>query len=110
MKTALVLGGGGFIGGHLAKRLKDEGFWVCIIDIKEKPEFFNEEDICDLYVSYDLRLNSSPWFLASPQSVPAITVISSNVSMSIVTPLLVCLYVIYLTIIEVFEDINWLNL
>jgi GDP-D-mannose 3', 5'-epimerase len=27
-KTALVLGGGGFIGGHLAKRLKNEGFWV----------------------------------------------------------------------------------
>ena len=25
-KTALVLGGGGFIGGHLAKRLKEEGF------------------------------------------------------------------------------------
>jgi len=67
MKKALVLGGGGFIGGHLAKRLKEEGFWVCIIDIKEKPEFFNEEEICDLYVSYDLRLNSSPWFLAPGQ-------------------------------------------
>ena len=26
MKTALVLGGGGFIGGHLAKRLKEEDF------------------------------------------------------------------------------------
>ena len=26
MKTAVVLGGGGFIGGHLAKRLKSEGF------------------------------------------------------------------------------------
>ncbi len=26
MKTALVLGGGGFIGGHLAKRLKNESF------------------------------------------------------------------------------------
>ena len=25
-KSALVLGGGGFIGGHLAKRLKTEGF------------------------------------------------------------------------------------
>ena len=25
MKNALVLGGGGFIGGHLAKRLKEEG-------------------------------------------------------------------------------------
>ena len=35
-KKALVLGGGGFIGGHLAKRLKDEGFWVRVVDIKEK--------------------------------------------------------------------------
>ena len=34
-KTALILGGGGFIGGHLVKRLKDEGFWVRIVDIKQ---------------------------------------------------------------------------
>ena len=39
-KTALVLGGGGFIGGHLAKRLKDEGFWVRIVDIKNQHEFW----------------------------------------------------------------------
>jgi nucleoside-diphosphate-sugar epimerase len=32
VKRALVLGGGGFIGGHLAKRLKDEGFWVRAVD------------------------------------------------------------------------------
>ena len=55
MKTALVLGGGGFIGGHLAKRLKEEGFWVRIVDIKEKHEFWNHDDICDEYVSGDLR-------------------------------------------------------
>ena len=55
MKTALVLGGGGFIGGHLAKRLKEEGFWVRIVDIKEKHEFWNHGDICDEYVSGDLR-------------------------------------------------------
>ena len=54
-KTALVLGGGGFIGGHLAKRLKDEGFWVRIVDIKEKHEYWNHEDICDEYISGDLR-------------------------------------------------------
>jgi len=45
MKTALVLGGGGFIGGHLAKKLKNEGFWVRIVDIKEKHEYWNHEDI-----------------------------------------------------------------
>ena len=39
MKNALVLGGGGFIGGHLAKRLKNEGFWVRVVDIKESHEF-----------------------------------------------------------------------
>lgn len=55
MKTALVLGGGGFIGGHLAKRLKNEGFWVRVVDIKEKHEFWNHDDICNEYVSADLR-------------------------------------------------------
>lgn len=34
MKTALVCGAGGFIGGHLVKRLKNEGFWVRGVDIK----------------------------------------------------------------------------
>jgi len=54
-KTALVLGGGGFIGGHLAKRLKNEGFWVRIVDIKEKHEYWNHDDICDEYICGDLR-------------------------------------------------------
>jgi len=54
-KTALVLGGGGFIGGHLAKRLKNEGFWVRIVDIKEKHEYWNHEDICHEYIKGDLR-------------------------------------------------------
>ena len=35
MKKALVCGAGGFIGGHLVKRLKAEGFWVRAVDIKE---------------------------------------------------------------------------
>lgn len=55
MKTALVLGGGGFIGGHLAKRLKGEGFWVRVVDIKPSHEFWNVNDICDDYVCGDLR-------------------------------------------------------
>jgi len=54
-KTALVLGGGGFIGGHLAKRLKDDGFWVRVVDIKTQHEFWNHSDICDDYVCGDLR-------------------------------------------------------
>lgn len=55
MKKALVLGGGGFIGSHLSKRLKEEGFWVRSVDIKEKPEFFEAEDICHEYMTIDLR-------------------------------------------------------
>jgi GDP-D-mannose 3',5'-epimerase len=38
MKTALVLGAGGFIGNHLVNRLKDEGYWVRGVDLK-CPEF-----------------------------------------------------------------------
>lgn len=34
MKTALVCGAGGFIGGHLVKKLKHEGYWVRGVDIK----------------------------------------------------------------------------
>ncbi|AFK01580.1 NAD-dependent epimerase/dehydratase [Emticicia oligotrophica DSM 17448] len=34
MKRALVCGAGGFIGGHLVKRLKSEGYWVRGVDLK----------------------------------------------------------------------------
>ncbi|MBC8207247.1 MAG: NAD-dependent epimerase/dehydratase family protein [Kiritimatiellaeota bacterium] len=34
MKRVLVCGAGGFIGGHLVKRLKSEGFWVRGVDVK----------------------------------------------------------------------------
>jgi nucleoside-diphosphate-sugar epimerase len=54
-KTALVLGGGGFIGGHLAKHLKQEGFWVRVVDIKEKHEYWDHNEICDEYICGDLR-------------------------------------------------------
>jgi len=54
MKKAVVLGGGGFIGGHLAKRLKNEGYRVRIADIK-RHEYFSEEEICHEYIVADLR-------------------------------------------------------
>ncbi len=38
MKRALVCGAGGFIAGHLVKRLKRDGYWVRGVDIK-RPEF-----------------------------------------------------------------------
>lgn len=54
MKQILVLGGGGFIGGHLAKRLKKEGNYVRIVDIKEH-EYFAKNEICDHFVVGDLK-------------------------------------------------------
>lgn len=52
MKTALVCGAGGFIGGHLVTRLKKEGFWVRGVDLK-----FHEhaETTADDFVAGDLR-------------------------------------------------------
>ena len=38
IKKALVLGAGGFIGSHMVKRLKSEGYWVRGVDLKA-PEF-----------------------------------------------------------------------
>ncbi len=51
-KTALVCGAGGFIGSHLVKKLKKEGFWVRGVDIK-KPEY--SETGADNFVVGDLR-------------------------------------------------------
>ena len=52
MKTALVLGAGGFVGTHLVNRLKSEGYWVRGVDIKY-PEFSKSE--ADEFLIYDLR-------------------------------------------------------
>ena len=52
MKTALVLGAGGFIGSHLVKKLKEEGFWVRGVDLKY-PEFTLTQ--ADDFVQGDLR-------------------------------------------------------
>lgn len=52
MKTALVCGAGGFIGGHLVKRLKSEGVWVRGVDIK--PHAFAEPE-ADEFLIGDLR-------------------------------------------------------
>ena len=52
MKRALVCGAGGFIGGHLVKRLKKEGFWVRGVDLKY-PEF-SQSQADDFFIG-DLR-------------------------------------------------------
>ena len=56
MKTALVLGAGGFIGGHLVTRLKNEGYWVRGVDIKKHE--YNKTDADEFFV-LDLRNSSS---------------------------------------------------
>ena len=53
MKKVIVLGGGGFIGGHLGKRLKDDGCFVRIADIKNH-EYWNHDDICHEFFKCDL--------------------------------------------------------
>jgi GDP-D-mannose 3',5'-epimerase len=53
MKKAIVLGGGGFIGGHLGKRLKNEGYHVRIADIKHH-EYFDHSEICHEFIKCDL--------------------------------------------------------
>jgi len=51
---ALILGGGGFIGGSMAARLKAQGHFVRIVDLKVH-EYRNINDIADDYVVGDLR-------------------------------------------------------
>jgi GDP-D-mannose 3', 5'-epimerase len=51
-KTAIVCGAGGFIGGHLVKRLKEEGYWVRGVDLKEN-EYGNSDS--DDFTLGDLR-------------------------------------------------------
>ncbi|CAM3958231.1 MULTISPECIES: NAD-dependent epimerase/dehydratase family protein [Flavobacterium] len=52
MKKVLVCGAGGFIGGHLVSRLKNEGFWVRGVDLKEN-EYGNTNS--DDFILGDLR-------------------------------------------------------
>lgn len=51
-KRVLVNGAGGFIGGHLVKRLKAEGYWVRAVDIK-RHEY--AEPPADEFIVGDLR-------------------------------------------------------
>mgnify|MGYP001171990398 FL=1 len=58
-KTALVLGAGGFIGSHMVKRLRSEGYWVRGVDLKY-PEYGDTE--ANEFIIGDLR---SPGFVNS---------------------------------------------
>ena len=52
MKKALVLGAGGFIGSHMVKRLRKEGYWVRGVDLKW-PEYIETE--ANEFIQGDLR-------------------------------------------------------
>jgi len=52
VKRALVLGAGGFIGSHMVRRLKNEGFWVRGVDLK-LPEY--SQSPADEFLILDLR-------------------------------------------------------
>lgn len=52
-KSIIVLGGGGFIGGHIARFFKEQGHYVRICDIKPH-QFFTHSEICDDFIIGDL--------------------------------------------------------
>jgi GDP-D-mannose 3',5'-epimerase len=53
--TKVCVGGGaGFIGSHIAKRLKENGYHVTVVDWK-KNEFMEEPEFCDIFIHDDLR-------------------------------------------------------
>jgi GDP-D-mannose 3', 5'-epimerase len=51
-KKILIAGAGGFIGGHLVRRLKNEGYWIRGVDLKY-PEF--DTTLADDFIIGDLR-------------------------------------------------------
>lgn len=58
MKKTVVTGAGGFIGHHLVKSLKSQGWYVTGVDIK-KPEF--EISAADEFVLHDARIADQNW-------------------------------------------------
>lgn len=49
-----IAGGAGFIGSHLARRVKHQGHYVVVADIKE-PEYFSIEELFDEFHQLDLK-------------------------------------------------------
>ncbi|AYV86762.1 MAG: GDP-D-mannose-3',5'-epimerase [Sylvanvirus sp.] len=58
LPRCLVTGGGGFIGGHLARRLKLQGWYVIIADLKFH-DYFETHEICHEFYHFDLRLSEN---------------------------------------------------
>ena len=49
-----IAGGAGFIGSHIAKRLKEAGYHVTVVDWKSN-EFMKNDEFCDVFIHEDLR-------------------------------------------------------
>jgi len=63
MKTILMCGGAGFIGHHLARKLKSEGHKVIVVDIKDRNEYCESQTYCDEYHKLDLAKQAAWGFL-----------------------------------------------
>jgi GDP-D-mannose 3', 5'-epimerase len=59
MKTVLICGGAGFIGHHIARKLKSEGHYVVVADIKTRNEYCKGNDYCHQYLQLDLTKDDS---------------------------------------------------
>ena len=55
MKKAIVCGAGGFIGGHMVKRLLDEGYKVVAVDIKPRQDWYQVHEDAMNQGLFDLR-------------------------------------------------------
>jgi GDP-D-mannose 3',5'-epimerase len=53
-RKVCIGGGAGFIGSHIAKRLKESGYKVTVVDWKEN-EFMKQDEFCDEFILGDLR-------------------------------------------------------
>jgi len=58
-EKVLVTGAGGFIGHHMVRFLKEKGYWVRGVDIKE-PEF-SPKDEANEFLLLDLRSFQNCW-------------------------------------------------
>ena len=54
-KRILIVGAGGFIGGHLVKRLLNDGNSIVAVDIKPKEYWFQEFENVENHPSIDMR-------------------------------------------------------
>src|SRR5216683_1798595 len=80
-KRILVTGAGGFIGHHLVRRLKADGFWVRGVDIKH-PDY--EPSVADEFELLDLRRFDQ--CLAATQNINQVYNLAADMAASDTSP------------------------